>query len=155
MAPTPIKKLCMANPVVRCLDGRLSPTNARKGSIEILIDASRIHNIPAANQSAGELGMTISDTDARMAPARKYGLRLPRKFHVLSLKYPMMGCTINPVSGAATHRMGISSTFAPSVSKMRLTFEFCSANPNWIPRNPKLMFQICQNESVGFCFIIR
>ena len=32
---------------------------------------------------------------------------------------------------------------------MRLTFAFCRAKPNWIPRKPKHMFQICQNVSVG------
>ena len=32
---------------------------------------------------------------------------------------------------------------------MRLTLAFCSAKPNWMPRKPKHMFQICQNESVG------
>lgn len=58
-----------------------------------------------------------------------------------------MGCTINPVMGAAIHRMGISSTLAPNVSKIRLTFAFCRAKPNWIPRKPKLMFQISQKES--------
>ena len=85
-APVPIKKLCIANPVVLCFEGRLSPTKARNGSIEILIDASMIHNIPAANQSVGELGMISKDKEARIAPARKYGLLRPRKFHVLSLK---------------------------------------------------------------------
>ena len=44
----------------------------------------------------------------------------------------------------------MSSTLAPSVSKIRLTFAFCSAKPNWMPRKPKLMFQISQNESRGF-----
>ena len=39
----------------------------------------------------------------------------------------------------------MSSTLAPSVSKIRLTFAFCSAKPNWMPRKPKLMFQISQN----------
>ena len=43
----------------------------------------------------------------------------------------------------------MSSTFAPSVSKILLTLAFCSAKPIWIPRNPKLMFQISQNVSVG------
>src|SRR5215204_5172360 len=28
-------------------------------------------------------------------------------------------------------------------------FPICRPQPNWIPRNPKLIFQICQNESVG------
>src|SRR4249919_2358232 len=44
----------------------------------------------------------------------------------------------------------MSSIDAPSVWKMRLTFAFCSAKPNWMPRKPKHMFQICQNVSVGF-----
>ena len=66
----------------------------------------------------------------------------------------MMGWTIRPVSGAATHNIGMSSTRAPSVSKILLTLEFCRAKPNWIPRNPKLMFQICQNVSGGFCFVM-
>src|SRR2546425_6270475 len=45
--------------------------------------------------------------------------------------------------------MGMSSTLAPRVSKIRLTFAFCSAKPIWMPRKPKLMFQISQNESSG------
>ena len=54
------------------------------------------------------------------------------------------------MSGAAIHRMGMSSMLAPSVWKMRLTFAFCSAKPNCRPRNPRHMFQICQNDSSGF-----
>jgi hypothetical protein len=50
--------------------------------------------------------------------------------------------------------IGISSTFAPRVSNILLTLEFWSAKPNWIPRKPKLMFQICQNVRVGFCFVM-
>ena len=37
----------------------------------------------------------------------------------------------------------------PSVWKMRLTLAFCNAKPNWMPRKPKHMFQICQNDSAG------
>jgi len=48
MAPMPIKKLCIAKPRVRWFFGRLSPTNARNGSIEMLILASMIHSMPAA-----------------------------------------------------------------------------------------------------------
>ena len=39
--------------------------------MEMLIDASMIHSIPAATQSVGELGIASSASDASMAPARK------------------------------------------------------------------------------------
>ena len=29
---------------------------------------------------------------------------------------------------------------------MALMFAICSAQPNWMPRNPKLMFQIVRNR---------
>src|SRR5437868_5653254 len=61
----------------------------------------------------------------------------------------MTGWTRRPVTGAAIHRIGMFSTLAPSVSKIRLTLEFWRAKPNWMPRNPKLMFQISQNVSAG------
>ena len=64
----------------------------------------------------------------------------------------MIGCTSSPVSGAAINSPAISSTLAPSVSKMRLALAFYSPNANWMPRNPKHMFQICQNDRVGFAF---
>ena len=44
---------------------------------------------------------------------------------------------------------------APSVWKMRLTLAFCSAKPNWMPRKPKHMFQICQKLRAGFCVMRR
>ena len=40
------------------------------------------------------------------------------------------GCTINPVTGAATHKIGMESILAPRVSKILLTFAFCNAKPN-------------------------
>src|SRR3990172_11043387 len=60
-----------------------------------------------------------------------------------------MGWTISPVTGAATHKIGMFSTLAPSVSNIRLTFAFWSAKPIWMPRKPKLMFQISQNDRRG------
>ena len=51
----------------------------------------------------------------------------------------MIGCTISPVSGAATHNAGRSSREAPTVWKMRLMFEFCRTKPIWMPKKPKLI----------------
>ncbi len=113
-----------------------------------------IHSNPAAIHSAGELGMASSAKVASTAPARKYGRRRPNLPQVRSEKWPINGCTINPVSGAAIHNAGISDTLAPSVWKMRLTLAFCSAKPNWMPRKPKHMFQICQNDSAGLSALI-
>ena len=70
-APTPIKKVCMAKPLVRCFSGSMSPTKARKGSMETLMLASMIHNMPAANHRYGEFGMMIRQTEAMIAPTRK------------------------------------------------------------------------------------
>ena len=67
----PIKKLCMTNPSVRCSSGSLSATNARNGSIVMLMLASSIQSRPAAIQTADELGMKKRAVLARSAPARK------------------------------------------------------------------------------------
>ena len=121
------KKLCMAKPEVRWAGVSLSPTNARNGSIEILIDASSIHNIPPAIHKVGELGITKRASVANMAPIKKKGLLLPQYgCQVLSHRYPTIGWINKPVSGAAIHKMGISSLLAPSVSNIRLTLEFCN-----------------------------
>src|SRR5450759_4426499 len=37
---------------------------------------------------------------------------------------------------------------------MGLMFAICKPQPNWMPRKPKLMFQICQKERRGFCMEI-
>ena len=76
--------------------------------------------------------------------------RLPSLPHVLSLMCPIIGWTTSPVIGAAIHRIGIASIFAPRVSNILLTFAFWSANPNCMPMNPKLIFQICQKLRRGF-----
>jgi len=63
--------LCITNPAVRWDTASLSATNARNGSIEMLMDASRIQSSVAAIHSALDVGMTNSAIDARMAPVRK------------------------------------------------------------------------------------
>jgi len=70
-APTPIKKLCMAKPIPRWTSGTLSATKARKGSMEMLMEASRIHSNPAAIHNAPQLGITTSASELRIAPTRK------------------------------------------------------------------------------------
>ena len=71
LAPMPMKNDCITNPAVRWLTGSLSATKARKGSIEMLMDASRIQRSVAAIQRALDVGMMKSAVEARMAPVRK------------------------------------------------------------------------------------
>jgi hypothetical protein len=55
------------------------------GSMLTLIEASRIHSIPAAIHNAEAFGIKISIIELKIAPARKYGRRLPSLPHVWSL----------------------------------------------------------------------
>src|SRR6476661_3436141 len=104
----------MAKPVVRCEEGSLSPTKARNGSIDILIDASNTQSSMAAIHNAYEFGIKNKAKDARIAPAKKNGRLLPQNgCQVLSLIYPMIGCTTNPVKGAAIQSIAILSKSAP------------------------------------------
>lgn len=66
------------NPVVNCFSGNISDTKARNGSILIFMEASRIHNNPAAIQSAVQFGMSTKLMDANIAPTKKYGFLLPK-----------------------------------------------------------------------------
>jgi hypothetical protein len=62
-----LKKLCMANPWYVVFPG-LSPTKARNGSIETLMEASIIHSIPA--NKTGELSIINNAAEAKIAPAK-------------------------------------------------------------------------------------
>src|ERR1051326_6166714 len=37
---------------------------------------------------------------------------------------------------------------------MGLMLAICKPQPNWMPRKPKLMFQICQKLRCGFCMVV-
>jgi hypothetical protein len=67
----PIMSDCITNPDVRCDSSSLSATNARNGSIEMLIDASRTQSSVAAIHRLLDVGITKSAIEARMAPVRK------------------------------------------------------------------------------------
>src|SRR5207302_7820565 len=114
-----------------------------------LIDASRIQSSPAAIHSALDVGMKKSAIDARMDPVRKYGRRRPSGPQVRSLSAPTMGWTIKPVNGAANQSNGTASGLAPSRSYTADMLASCSPQPNWMPRKPKLMLNICQKFSRG------
>jgi hypothetical protein len=49
---------------------KIIANKARNGSIETLMEASIIHNIPAANHRVGELGIINNAAEAKIAPAK-------------------------------------------------------------------------------------
>jgi hypothetical protein len=115
-APAPMKTDCMANPTVRCCSGSRSATNARKGSMLMLTEASRIQSRPAAIHSTDECGMARRARLEQMAPTKKYGRLRPSAPHVRSLMWPINGCTSKPVTGAASQSRGSSLSLAPRYS---------------------------------------
>jgi len=104
--PRPIKKLCIEKPSGRCSFGSMSATNARNGSMLTFMEASRIQRRPAAMHKAPLKGIKMSAIELRIAPVKKKRRRRPNLPQVLSLHWPITGCTSKPVSGAASHRIG-------------------------------------------------
>lgn len=86
-------------------------------------------------------------------PRKRYGILRPRRVQVLSLYFPTSGWTISPMSGGRIQKKLRLCGSAPRVAKMRLIFAFCSEYAIWTPKNPKLMFHICQKVSFVFCII--
>ena len=74
--PTPLKKLCVAKPLVLCSSGNKSPTNL-KGCMVILIEASMIHRIPTAMQSVAELAISNKVSEAAIVSSANKSLLLP------------------------------------------------------------------------------
>ena len=80
------------------------------------MEASKTHRKPAAIHKVEEYGTKNKVNELKIAPIRKYGFLLPNlECQVLSLKYPIMGCTNKPVKGAAIQSAGIASFSAPRV----------------------------------------
>ncbi len=76
--PQPMKKVCIAKPAICCELASLSPTKARNGSIDTLIDTSISHNTITAIHSTLELGIRNSAIAAKIAPTKKNGRRRPQ-----------------------------------------------------------------------------
>src|SRR5260221_2461817 len=81
LAPMPMNSDCITKPDVRCETSSLSATNARNGSIETLMEASRTQSSVAAIQSVLDKRIMMSAADARIAHVSKYGRRLPIEDH--------------------------------------------------------------------------
>ena len=135
----------------------MSDTNERNGWKHTLNDASISATINAPitigakkATNIGALGSKIIPNTAAIAPARMNGRRRPNRFHVLSDAEPTIGWTINPMIGATSQNSDSEWRSAPKSERIRLTFAFCSAKPNWTPRKPKLTFHICQKERRGW-----
>jgi hypothetical protein len=85
--PQPMKNVCIAKPAICCELDSLSPTKARNGSMDTLIDTSISHSTITAAHSTAELGIRNSAMAARMAPTKKKGRRRPQYgCQVLSLR---------------------------------------------------------------------
>ena len=136
----------------RCRGASWSPTKARKGSMEMLMEASRIHSMPAATHSEGTLGK--ANRASRRAPRRRGSRAAAAEagpgavgqiaHHGLHDQAGQRGG--DPQQRDLVHVGAEGLEDAADVGVPR-------AKPNWMPRKPKHMFQICQNDSVGLVVI--
>jgi hypothetical protein len=114
-----------------------------------LIEAVSNHSAKLAVQMLAALGIATRAIAVRIDPASRNGRRRPSGPQVRSLQCPISGWTSSPVIGAAIHRIGNWSSWAPSVWKIRLVLPFCNPQTICTPNRPQHMFQICPIVSRG------
>ena len=71
--PTPIIKLWKVKPRLCCSSGSISTTKARKGSMEMLMDASKTHSKPAAIHKGRTLGHEKQRHRSKQGPHQEIG----------------------------------------------------------------------------------
>ena len=118
-------------------------------SINMMVMAPKINAIVALKPkfpAFGSKNITMADTTV---PIIRYGIRRPNRFHVLSDKRPIIGCTNKPAAGGRIKNQPSECGSAPSVCNSRPKFELCNENPICTPKNAKLNIQMVCNGNVG------
>jgi hypothetical protein len=99
--------LCVKNPRASCDLGNRSEMNARYGSMEVLLPASRSQKQITASHKMPTNGNTNKMIEHRSAPTVMNGRRRPHLgLQVRSLAAPINGCITSPVTGPARFKIG-------------------------------------------------